>query len=794
MIEDLSFSEPWLLWLIPVMIISGLVSLRWCRNKLLILSRVAIFCLLLIALANPYVVVTQTTQTKKPLITVVSDQTDSMDIFDQGTTQRVREKLPDSQLRMFSGSSTPLGDKILQYAQQGGTLVLVSDGYSNRGRDLKEALALTRSSNATVFAIEMEPLARDASVEISGTNTAVLGGDYPFTMILRWSGEEFSGTLTVYADNRRIYQDYLSVDGRSTSIKMNHKFQSTGAHVLRATISPQEDRQTENNEYLKAIYVVPKPDVLLVTEDASSPLASVLSDHYKVTTASEFRPGNKKYKAVVLDNQKYRSELNPLKEYVSKGGGLVVVGGPESYEFGNYHNTILETVLPVKSVPSIFEGGKIVILIMDISGSTRRDMSVGGTTFLEYEKSLAIELLKSPEFQDDRVGMAVFGTEAFVVFNPMPIAGKQFMIEERISSLSPKTGTQEDTQLDSGLKLAWNMLNSTGREGELIVISDGRVKEYQESFDKSVNIIKSINVTTHLIEVKSFEEAPGGFRDLADKTGANYHSAVYPGSVTIRTGEWAEEQEPPEEETPQTSEYGLMILNPNHYITSDLGLMANLTGFNDVTPRPGSQKLVAMPDGKPVLTTWRYGLGRVASLTTDDGMIWASEIYSAQNSKLVSRTVNWAVGDPRPESGRIDAGDGWLGTPLKITIVSQSPPQIRSAQVEKIGEDRYQVTFTPKKIGMHQIKISDCDYGIAINYPLEFRDVGFNSEFPRLIMANGGKMFAESEIRGRLIEEARKKNEITVQQRVSKRGFLLFTTLAIFLAEIILRRRKEVRR
>ena len=54
------------------------------------------------------------------------------------------------------------------------------------------------------------------------------------------------------------------------------------------------------------------------------------------------------------------------------------------------------------------------------------------------------------------------------------------------------------------------------------------------------------------------------------------------------------------------------MVNKNHYITADLDLNATITGFNDVTPKPGSQRLVAMADGKPVLTVWRYGLGRVA--------------------------------------------------------------------------------------------------------------------------------------------------------------------------------------
>jgi len=789
--ENVFFSEPRLLWALPIVIILGLIGLHQKRNnKLLIISRTTIFCLLIIALANPYMVVTEITQSKRPLITVISDETASMEIFDFNTAQRIHENLPNSQYRMFSGMSTPLGDKILQYAQQGGSLVLVTDGYNNQGMELKEALSLARSSNVTVFGIETEPVFNDASVEISGSNTAVLGGDYPFSVTLRWALDEFEGTLVVYADNNEIFRDDLSDAGKTASIKMAHNFKSTGNHVLRANIVSNDDQQRENNEYLKAVYVVPKPEVLLITDEDSSPLASVLNQHYQLTQMSEFTSISNKYKTVVLDNQKYSTNMNALKDYVRDGGGLVVIGGTSSYDYGGYRDSTLEDVLPVNSYPSRFEGGKTVVLIMDISGSTRREMSVGGTTFLEYEKALSIELLKSPEFQDDRVGLVVFGTEAFVGFKPTTIAGKHFMINERISSLSPKTGTQEETQLDDGLRLAWDLLNSSGGEGELIVVSDGRVREYPEAFARSVEMITDIEVTTHLIEVKSFADAPGGFQELAAKTGANYHLALYPGSVTIRTEELADLEEPIKEDDLEEGLYGLRILNPNHYITSDLNLDANLTGFNDVTPKSGSQRLVVMHSGKPVLTTWRYGLGRVASMSTDDGVGWAPDIYSARNSQLISRTVNWAVGDPRPEFGRIDADDGWLGTPLEITIASQNLPKIGSSQVEKVGENRYSAILNPNRKGVYYIG----DYGIAVNYPREFRDVGLNPEFSNLIMASGGRLFSESEVKSNLLEEARKKSKITVQQRESQRVILLFVALIIFLAETIFRKLKKVKR
>jgi uncharacterized membrane protein len=778
--EGVYFSNPRLLWGIPVLLVAGLIYIfTRAKNKPLAASRMVIFCLILAAAANPYAVATHVVQSSQPIITILADKTTSMSVFDPDVATRLNDMLPNSQVRTFSGESTPLGDKILQYATPGSTLVLVSDGYSNKGRSLDESLALARASNTTVFAIQMEPIITDASIEISGTNTAVAGSDYPFAVMVRSSGK-YKGTLSVFAEDQMIYSDSLDTNS-SSSIKISHKFFSTGTHILRAEIS--SDAQPANNVYQKAVYVVPKPNVLLVS-GGTSPLTTVLSGLYKLTQSYSLPQDFQGYKAIVLDDLKVTPELASLKGYVRDGGGLVVVGGTDSYELGGYLNSSLEELLPVISIPSTFKGGKVVVLVLDISLSMLATRTKDGTTLLDYEKALAIELLKSPDFRDYKVGVVVFGTRAYIVNSPLPLPRGQPIIEDRITSLSPSGS--EDTNLDNGLQLARDMLNATQGKGEIIVISDGDLRNYEQVFLRSTDLIRQMNVTTRLIQVEAFPNGQGRFGELASKTGAEYLPFTYPTSLTTKV--LISPEKKPEEATPPAG-YAISVVNKNHYITSDLDLNATISGFNDVTPKPGAQRLVAMADGKPVLTTWRYGLGRVASLSTDDGAMWAPILYSTPSSKLISATVNWAVGDPRPETNRIDSEDGWLGTPLRVSIQSDTRPGIEQANIEQIGDNRYAVTLNPDKVGILYLG----DYGIAINYPVEYRDVGFNPDLPKKIMANGGRIFSEKEASLSLAEEAMMRSQRTVQDRESRRDLLLLAALAIFLAEVIGRKLKEIR-
>ncbi|VVB71524.1 Uncharacterised protein [uncultured archaeon] len=217
---------------------------------------------------------------------------------------------------------------------------------------------------------------------------------------------------------------------------------------------------------------------------------------------------------------------------------------------------------------------------------------------------------------------------------------------------------------------------------------------------------------------------------------------------------------------------------------------ASISGFNDVTPKPGAQRLVIMSDGKPVLTTWRYGLGRVAALTTDDGSTWAGSLYQKPSSEFISSMVNWAVGDPRSEIDRVEAEDGWAGTPLKITINSAARPSLAGATVEKVGDNRYEATFTPNSSGIYYIG----NYGVAVNYPMEYRDVGYNPELSRMIMAAGGKVFTEAEAQKSLVAEAGRQSQKTATERISRRDLLLIAALIIFLSEVVMRKLGEIRR
>jgi len=95
----------------------------------------------------------------------------------------------------------------------------------------------------------------------------------------------------------------------------------------------------------------------------------------------------------------------------------------------------------------------------------------------------------------------------------------------------------------------------------------------------------------------------------------------------------------------------------------------------------------------------------------------------------------------------------------------------------------------PGTIGVHDLS----GYPVAVNYALEYRDVGLNESLVALIEASGGETYTEDEARANLLTEAQQKSEKLVRDIVSHKMYFLLAALIIFLGEVIVRRIREIR-
>ncbi|MEA1869280.1 MAG: VWA domain-containing protein [Euryarchaeota archaeon] len=801
---DLLFINKQVLYAIVPVLVIGLYYLKKSRKKLLIMSRMIVAALIIIALASPYTVTTHTISDPHPSITVINDQSSSMDLFNRSTADAVcdsiHERNPTSQIRSFSGDQSPIGDKILQYARGNDYIVLVSDVNSNYGRELADAVSVVSRSNTTVYIVAQTPARNDASVEIVGSKTVIIGNKNVFGIVVAQAGTQILYELAVKVDGEVVYHSEIDQNERIKVLKIPHTFDTLGSHALSAEITPKgggSDYRSANNIFQKAVYVVPKPEVLLIT-DVQSNLRDIVCDQYDASISTHLSE-LEATKAVILDNRYLESlpdgEIEMLRDFVSDGRGLVVAGGDRSYDRGGYLDSEFEKILPVKSYPSEYYGRNDVVIVMDVSDSTLSDIIVDtGVTFLDYEKALAIYVIDDNEFRDDHVGVVAFGGDAYTVSGLVYLGNDQTreLLKDTIRTKTPKG---QATTLDQGLSLAEEMLANSAGAKDMILISDGRIDEdiYESSLAVATRM-RSKNIRMHFIQVISSPTGViGAYGKLAHEVDASYAQTTYPKSIDIETAQPDAEPTP----TPPPEEagtYEVSVFDTNHFITRDLELSGTITGYNDVTPKLGAKRLVATGEGKPVVCAWRYGLGRVVSWSTDNGNQWSSSLYTENNSQLISSTINWAIGDPRPEVGMvIEADDIFFGESSHITITSDTMPSLNfggsSLDISRIAENTYTTEIDLGEQGVYYLS----DYGIAVNYPLEYRAVGMNPDAEKTIQSYGGRVYNDSEIR-MLCSDVRRKSVRTVCERLDQKIPFILAALALFLIEVIGRRVREIMR
>lgn len=812
---NISLENPEMLLLIIPVIIVGFYFLRKTKTKI-VEWRMLVAFLLVLALAAPFTTVTQTISEEDPSLVLIQDRTESMGVFPNETGTDLYEALTantPTSLIQLSGDKTSLGDAITQYSGSGSQIVLVSDGNNNAGKSLVEALEFAKETDTPVYLVQPELERNDLSVEILGDKTVVVNNQNEFEIVVRQAAEQnVSYFLEIYVDGQLSQSRDFSQNTRNNTIPINQAFTTLGAHNIRVKITPSgEDLNSVNNEFSKSLYVIPKPKLTLVTVELNSPLAQILSSLYEVSSVTAY-PGINALndsKVLVLDNQLIGTlsevQVKEIKKYVTDGGGLIVVGGERAFNYGNYLNSSLEEILPVLSTPSEYKGGRNLVLILDISPSARDHGTQGDIL------GNAIYILQNKNLKDANAAAIAFGSKDYDVFGGFLFMGlpqNQAIINDKISRLT--TDEQSKTSLDQGLTGAKDML--AGKDGELdaIIISDGGIKESYEPALQAAKDLQKLGVNIYFIHVRStapsqIDQAKNYYAEtLMQELGLeeNYMhiNMTERADIIFRPSEESPEDEADEENVTLAS-YSLYAYSPDHFITKNVNLTSNITGYNDVTPKAGAERLViTTATGKPVLTTWRFGLGRVAALTTDngegEGSRWASELYNGSSARLISGMTNWAIANPRAEEGAVvDSPDTWLGTSsnLTLTMYDEGIPQLKldgnPLDLALTGRNTYEATVNPGSIGIHDIS----GYPLAVNYQLEYRDIGLNKEIEPLILATGGKIYTEKDARALLLKDARQNSEREANEPVSLKVYVLLAALVLYLSEILARRIKEMK-
>src|SRR5437867_4423361 len=263
-------------------------------------------------------------------------------------------------------------------------LVMLTDGRQNAGNALAGAQA-AKDARADIFYVPA-PLTftQEVVAEAMLLPQEVKYGEPFQAKVVAWSLKETQARLSLFRNGEFLGSQIVRLTAGKNVFAYRQALDQSGIHVYQAALDVEGDTIEDNNRAVGTVVVRGRPQVLLADRDrshASSLAAALRSQNIEVTVVEppgipKDVAGLQKYDGVVLSNvsslKLTRPQMAQIRDYVrDHGGGLMMIGGEESFGLGGYYRTPVEEALPVTmevkqkvEIPSL-----AVVLSIDRSGS-----------------------------------------------------------------------------------------------------------------------------------------------------------------------------------------------------------------------------------------------------------------------------------------------------------------------------------------------------------------------------------------------------------------------------------------
>lgn len=539
-------------------------------------------------------------------------------------------------------------------ASDGGEIVLITDGRRTQ-RDDHSAVAHARSRGVSIHTIGIEPSKGDPAVGavVLASEDARPGSSVSGTVELDGASEPVRGTLRISVGADVVQTTTVDLPaGTTTAVPFAHDLDAKtdpGPLEVTADFTPTRADGDPSNNTASATVLVGDPPLVRVfagEEHDGAALARALRAErmdVQVVPVQKLQPQHEvldDVDLVVLANAPAASIggatalqpkfLRELARYVDNGGGMLVLGGPQAYDMGGYGQSELDRVLPVKIDPidPEIQAGATIIIVLDRSGSMSAMVGWSKTKMELADEGAAASINLLRPF--DSVGvMSVTETVRWEiktqpVRDPSALKRKVMRIRADGGGIFVYTALEAayDALRKANTPLKHVILFSDAADSEEkvkgIPFGTGSGTSAQDLAKK----FKGAGVTTSVIGIGTDDDVDTPFlKDLAKSGGGRFYLTA---DATKLRGLFVEETERlvdtslHEESFRPDVDRGHPIIDGIDYTRAP-----KLSGYQEVEARPTAEVILRGPEGHPILTTWRYGLGHVVAWASDAGPRWS---------------------------------------------------------------------------------------------------------------------------------------------------------------------------
>jgi Ca-activated chloride channel family protein len=651
-------------------------------------------------------------------------------------------------------------------------ILLLSDGNENRG-ETSRILPLLRAQRAQVWTLPVS-LSR-------GRNEIYLGDLSVPRQVDSAEGFEVKGRIEslrdaaarikLLRDGVLTREQQVQLKSGTNPIHFRESLTERGSHTYELLVESGDDTLAENNLLQGVVQVKGPPRVLLISAQKESQrfLSRVLQvqGYTVVESTPEANPLTlpelSSFDLLVLNNvpafQLSHAKMETIEKYVKDfGGGLLVIGGSQSYGAGGYYRTPLERILPVDMrPPARLDLPHVALLfVLDKSGS----MGAGpeGSTKLDLAKAAAIAAadVMNPT---DQVGILAFDA-AWDWALPFRPVGKGEWISERLASLQSDGGTDLYKALVEAHR---SIATKQAAIKHVLVLSDGLTDK--ADFHGLVERMARDGITVSTVSVGNDADVQL-MADIAKGGKGRGYVALDPRTIpqifTTETLLISRDLLVEKSITPT------IVASVGPLKGLDRAHLPSLRGYVLTYPKPRAELLMRV-DNDPLLVVWRYGLGRVTAFTSDLSGRWGKEWVTWQGfpqwaSQLARDTMRKMLETRIQTDFRADgeavkvvadfvSKEGNYLNRLKLRGNITAPNQTTKENAfQQTAPGRYEGKFTPSQRGIHFFTLyADGESGepplpvatvpYIAPYPKEYRELKPNMALlSRLAEETGGEL------------------------------------------------------
>jgi Mg-chelatase subunit ChlD len=650
-------------------------------------------------------------------------------------------------------------------------IVLLTDGNQTAGDALKAALRGGVPVTTVPLKTRDDPEVQVSAVQVPAQ---VREGEPFYVEAVIDANHDDEGTIEVFRNEHKVLSEKQKIKKGENRFRFRQTLDKERLATYTVKVRGFKDTLLDNNSAFGLVFTAGKPRVLLIESDPklAKHLAWALEEE---GIQVDVRPPQgmpdsladlQNYELVALSNVPATAltqrQMEVTRTYVQDlGGGLIMLGGDQSFGLGGYYKSVLEEILPVRSD---FEKEKekpslAMMLVIDKSGS------MGGMK-LELAKDAAkgaVELLGA----NDKVGVIAFEGETYWVCEIMPCSNKGYIFD-RISSIEAGGGTRMYPAMEEAYEA---LKNTVAKLKHVIILTDG-VSEPGD-FEGITTNMANERITVTTVAISSGGEGDIDRRlleEIARIGKGRFYYTEDPSSVpqifakeTVTASKSAINEQP----------FLPQVVRPTPVLQGvEFEGAPFLLGYVLTRPKPTCEFVLATEKGDPLLAWWRYGLGMTAAFTSDAKTRWAAEWltwpgYGKFWAQVVRHTMR--KGDARGIVVQVDhkarkatvtldsvdaAGRFLNQAETELTVID---PQLgtKKLAMTQSAPGRYVAEFDTPLAGAYHMELAQKHQGkllyrqsrgLAVGYPDELRLRPTNEELLQAIaQASGGQYDPEPE-------------------------------------------------